>query len=98
MTNEPNARAPRKARLEIVNSKGLHARASAKFAETAQKFDATIRVSRDSLTVSGSSLMGLLLLLASKGTFIDVETEGAQAEEAIQAITALVTNGFGERD
>jgi phosphocarrier protein HPr len=85
-------------RLQIVNIKGLHARASAKLVETVERFDATALVSKDGQSASGDSIMGLLMLAASKGTFIEVETKGAQADELAQAIAALVANKFGEGD
>jgi phosphocarrier protein HPr len=85
-------------RLQIVNIKGLHARASAKLVETVERFDATALVSKDGQSTSGDSIMGLLMLAASKGTFIEVETKGAQADELAQAIAALVANKFGEGD
>ncbi|WBU52586.1 HPr family phosphocarrier protein [Paracoccus sp. SCSIO 75233] len=82
--------------LQIVNEKGLHARASAKFVETVEKFDAEANVSREGMTVSGDSIMGLLMLAASRGTEIDVVTSGAQAAELAEALAALVANRFGE--
>ncbi len=85
-------------RIQIVNVKGLHARASAKLVETVERFDATAMVSKDGQSASGDSIMGLLMLAASKGTFIEVETKGAQAEELARAIAALVANKFGEGD
>ena len=85
-------------RLQIVNIKGLHARASAKLVEVVERFDATAIVSKDGQSASGDSIMGLLMLAASKGTFIEVETKGAQAEELAQAIAALLANKFGEGD
>jgi phosphocarrier protein HPr len=85
-------------RLQIVNIKGLHARASAKLVEVVERFDATAQVSKDGQSASGDSIMGLLMLAASKGTFIEVETKGAQAEELASAIAALVANKFGEGD
>jgi phosphocarrier protein HPr len=85
-------------RLQIVNIKGLHARASAKLVELVERFDATAQVSKDGQSASGDSIMGLLMLAASKGTFIEVETKGAQAEELASAIAALVANKFGEGD
>ncbi|MFC7051937.1 HPr family phosphocarrier protein [Hansschlegelia quercus] len=84
--------------LAIVNKRGLHARASAKFVQTVERFGATIRVSRNGETVGGSSIMGLMMLAAGKGTTIHVEAEGADAEEAIAALTALVENRFGEEE
>ncbi len=85
-------------RLQIVNIKGLHARASAKLVEGVERFDARATVSKDGLEASGDSIMGLLMLAASKGTFIEVETTGRQAEELSQAIAALVADKFGEGD
>lgn len=82
--------------LRIVNEKGLHARASAKFVETVERFDASAEVSRDGMRVSGDSIMGLLMLAASKGTTIEVCTSGAQAAELADALEALVANRFGE--
>lgn len=82
--------------LTIVNEKGLHARASAKLAELVEDFDATAEVSRDGMSATGDSIMGLLMLAASKGTQIEVETSGAQATELLEAIDALVANRFGE--
>ncbi len=80
----------------IVNEKGLHARASAKLVELIEGFDAMAEVSRDGLCASGDSIMGLLMLAASKGTMIQVETTGAQAEELAQAIETLIADKFGE--
>ncbi|MEQ9037500.1 MAG: HPr family phosphocarrier protein [Silicimonas sp.] len=83
-------------RLEIVNEKGLHARASAKLVELVEGFDADAEVSKDGLNASGDSIMGLLMLAASRGTSIDVETRGPQAEALADAISALVADKFGE--
>lgn len=82
--------------LLIVNEKGLHARASAKFVEVVEDFDAIAQVTRDGMTVSGDSIMGLLMLAASRGTTIEVETSGPQAEALGMALTALVADRFGE--
>lgn len=82
--------------LEIVNEKGLHARASAKFVETVERFNARAEVSRDGMKVSGDSIMGLLMLAASRGSFIDVSVEGAEAEELAWALRSLVAGRFGE--
>ena len=82
--------------LSIINEKGLHARASAKFVEVVEDYDATAQVSRDGMTVSGDSIMGLLMLAASRGTTIEVETGGPQATELAAALTALVADCFGE--
>ena len=84
--------------LEIVNIKGLHARASAKLVETVEQFDAQATVRRDGQDASGDSIMGLLMLAASIGTFIEVETSGAQAVELADAIETLVADKFGEGD
>ena len=82
--------------LEIVNEKGLHARASAKFVETVERFDAQAVVCRDGMEVSGDSIMGLLMLGAGRGTSIDVRVEGAEAGALAEALTALVAGRFGE--
>jgi len=81
---------------EIVNVKGLHARASAKLAELVEQFDADVTVSKDGLSASGDSIMGLLMLAASKGTFIEVETSGPEAAPLADAVEALVAERFGE--
>jgi len=82
--------------LPIVNIKGLHARASACFVETVESFDATADVSRDGMSVSGDSIMGLLMLAASKGTEINVTTKGQDAEALAHALEELIKNRFGE--
>lgn len=84
--------------LEIVNERGLHARASHKFVLKVQEFDAIIRVEKDGMTVGGTSIMGLMMLAASKGSSIDIYSEGTEAEAALDGITALVADGFGEID
>jgi phosphocarrier protein len=82
--------------LDIKNEKGLHARASAKFVEICERFDATATVTKDGETANGDSIMGLLMLAASKGTQIDVTTEGPEAEQLMTALYALVNDFFGE--
>lgn len=82
--------------LKIVNEKGLHARASAKLVDVVEGFDATAEVSKDGLSAGGDSIMGLLMLAASKGTSIDVETNGPEASALADAIEALVADKFGE--
>ena len=82
--------------LKIVNEKGLHARASAKFVEVVEAHDAAAQVTKDGMTVSGDSIMGLLMLAASRGTSIEVETSGTEAEVLAGALQALVANRFGE--
>lgn len=84
--------------LEICNKKGLHARASAKFVQVAEKFEADIKVSRCGETVSGTSIMGLLLLAAAKGSSIRVAATGKDAAAAIQAIEQLCASKFGEEE
>jgi phosphocarrier protein len=82
--------------LEILNRKGLHARATAKFVQCAERYDATITVTRHGETVGGTSIMGILTLGAGIGTTILVAAEGAEAEQALDAIAALVASKFGE--
>ena len=82
--------------LHIINEKGLHARASAKFVEVVEAHDAEAEVRKDGLSVAGDSIMGLLMLAASRGTSIEVQTSGPQAEALADALEALVTNLFGE--
>ena len=82
--------------VEIVNEKGLHARAAAKFVETVERFDASATVRRDGMEASGDSIMGLLMLAASKGTIIEIETRGGEAGELSDALAALVAARFGE--
>jgi phosphocarrier protein len=82
--------------MQIVNEKGLHARASAKLVEVVEGFDASAEVSKDGLSAGGDSIMGLLMLAASKGTSIDVETSGPDATPLADAIEALVADKFGE--
>jgi phosphocarrier protein HPr len=84
--------------LCICNRKGLHARASAKFVQTVEKFDASVRVIRNGETVGGTSIMGLMMLAASPGTMITVEATGRQAAEVVDALTALINARFGEDD
>jgi phosphocarrier protein len=82
--------------LEICNKKGLHARASAKFVQTVEKFDAEVKVKRGNETVGGTSIMGLMMLAAGPGTTITVEASGPQAVEVIDALAALVSGRFTE--
>ncbi len=84
--------------LHITNRKGLHARASAKFVQCAEQFDADITVTRCGETVGGTSIMGLLTLAAAMGTTVTVSATGLQAKPAMAAITALLASGFGEED
>jgi phosphocarrier protein len=82
--------------LKIRNEKGLHARASAKFVETVEAHDAMAEVSKDGMTVPGDSIMGLMMLAASKGCSISVETSGPEAEKLATALEDLVDNLFNE--
>jgi phosphocarrier protein len=87
---------PTKRKLDIVNVKGLHARASAKFVETVEQFDASATAYKDGLSAAGDSIMGLLMLAASQGTTIEVETSGPEAQQLMDALDALVADKFGE--
>ncbi|RVU36370.1 HPr family phosphocarrier protein [Hwanghaeella grinnelliae] len=84
--------------LTICNQRGLHARAAAKFVKLAGDYDADITVTKDGTSVTGTSIMGLMMLAAAKGTSIRVEAEGPQAEDALQALSGLVAGGFDESD
>ena len=80
----------------IVNEKGLHARASAKFVDMVEQFDASATIEKDGVNACGDSIMGLLMLVASKGTQVVITTEGAQAQELLNALGELIANRFGE--
>lgn len=82
--------------LPVINRKGLHARASAKFVQCCEQFDAEVTVTRCGETVGGTSIMGLLTLAAAQGTSITVQARGAQAEAALDALGVLLANRFGE--
>ena len=82
--------------LEICNKKGLHARASAKFVQTVERFDCEVKVKRGHEVVGGTSIMGLMMLGAGIGSSITVLATGAQAKEAVDALDALVSSRFGE--
>jgi phosphocarrier protein HPr len=84
--------------LEIVNKKGLHARASAKFVQTVERYEADVRVTRGSETVGGTSIMGLMMLSAAPGCSITVEATGPDAQAVIDALAELVGSRFGEDD
>ena len=85
-----------KSSLTIVNVKGLHARASAKLVEVVEAFDAQAEVSKDGMSASGDSIMGLLMLAASKGSIIKIETTGVDAQPLADALAALVADKVGE--
>lgn len=80
----------------VPNALGLHARAAARFVQTAGRFGAQIRVAHGARTVDGKSLMGVLLLAASKGSTLTIEAEGTDAAAALDALEALIASGFGE--
>ena len=90
--------APKSARATafIINKKGLHARASAKFVETAAKFRAEVTVTKGDACVSGRSIMGLMMLAASVGTTIELEAQGDEAQDALQALLSLIAARFHE--
>jgi len=83
---------------EIVNKKGLHARASAKFVQTAEQFDAAITVTRGHESVGGTSIMGLMMLAAGPGVTITISATGNEAAPAVEALCALISSRFGEDD
>jgi phosphocarrier protein HPr len=82
--------------VEIVNERGLHARASAKFVKLATTFDAEITVAKDGSTVDAQSIMGLMMLAAGIGSTVDIEAEGPEAEQAVAALADLIANRFDE--
>ncbi|MDB5417255.1 MAG: ptsH [Phenylobacterium sp.] len=84
--------------VDIVNKRGLHARASAKFVKMASGFDAEVRVSKDGQTVDARSIMGLMMLAAGPGCCIEIEAEGRQAEAAVEALSELVASRFDEEE
>ncbi len=84
--------------VEIVNKKGLHARASAKFVQHAETFDAAIIVTHRSETVGGTSIMGLMMLAAGPGSTITIKATGKEAAKAVEELCALVAGKFGEEE
>jgi phosphocarrier protein HPr len=82
--------------VEVVNARGLHARASAKFVKAAAQFDAEVRVTRDGQTVDAQSIMGLMMLGAGPGSVLEITAEGAEAEAAVDALCQLVSDRFDE--
>jgi phosphocarrier protein HPr len=84
-------------KLDIINEKGLHARASAKFVETVERHEASASVEKDGLMAQGDSIMGLLMLAAGRGTTIEVETSGVEAKELARALANLLKDRFGEK-
>jgi phosphocarrier protein HPr len=84
--------------IPIINKRGLHARASAKFVQMVERFNAEITVTRNGETVGGNSIMGLMMLSAGPGTTIVVSATGPEADAAIAALTELIGNKFGEEE
>ena len=84
--------------VTIINKRGMHARAAAKFVTTAEKFGACVDVIRDDQVVSARSIMGLMMLGAGRGSSIQLRAEGWDAKEALEALAALVEAGFNEQD
>lgn len=84
--------------LPIINKRGLHARASAKFVQTVEKFDAAVKVCRNGEAVDGNSIMGLMMLAAAPGTTVTVTASGRQAVDVLDALEALVADRFGEEE
>jgi phosphocarrier protein HPr len=84
--------------ITIVNRRGLHARASARFVKCAEGFEATVHVVKDGQSVEGTSIMGLITLAAPPGSTIELTAEGPEAEAAMEALANLVESGFGEED
>ena len=83
-------------RITIVNTRGLHARAAAKFVQTVADFDASVSVCKDGVEVSGSSIMGLMMLAAAAGCEIEIRTSGPQSQAALEGLTDLVRRKFDE--
>jgi phosphocarrier protein HPr len=82
--------------LHVINMRGLHARASAKFVQLVSGYDAEVQVEKDGMSVGGTSIMGLMMLAASPGTSINVSATGRQAVEVMDALAALLADKFGE--
>jgi len=82
--------------VTIVNRRGLHARASARFVTLASTFDAVVTVEKDGSSVTGTSIMGLMMLAAATGDTVEIAATGAQADEALTALVTLVETKFGE--
>lgn len=80
----------------ILNRRGLHARAAAKFVETASRFDAIVEVTKDGITAVGTSILGLMMLAAGHDTQVVLEARGAEAHAALEALAGLIRRGFDE--
>jgi phosphocarrier protein len=83
-------------KLQITNELGMHARAATKFVQTANKYTSVITVEKDGQSVNGKSIMGVLMLVAAKGSWIHVKAQGADAKQALEALATLVKDKFGE--
>src|SRR5690242_20987567 len=94
----PGGATPVVRNAEIVNKKGLHARASAKFVQTAEQFDAAITVTRGHESVGGTSIMGLMMLAAGPGVTITISATGNDAAKAVEKLCELVAGGIGEEE
>ena len=90
------AAGPVRATVTVVNRLGLHARAAVRFVRAAEPFDAEVRVTKDGMTVCGTSIMGLMMLAASAGSQLELEAEGPEAGAALAALVKLIEDGFGE--
>jgi phosphocarrier protein HPr len=95
MAGPANGRARRRS-VQVVNRRGLHARAAARFVKLAERFDAEVEVAKDGTAVAGTSIMGLMMLAAARGSTLELCVRGAEAEAALDALVALVATGFGE--
>lgn len=87
----------KKAKVKIPNSLGLHARPASLFAKTAESFDSDIMVEKDEIEVDGKSILGLMMLVAEKGSELTIKVNGPDEKEALKALVKLVENGFGEK-
>ncbi len=83
-------------KLEIINKLGVHARAAAKLVQTASRYASEIIITKDGQTANGKSIMGVMMLAASQHTWIDIEVQGEDENDALNAIEALIANRFGE--
>jgi phosphocarrier protein HPr len=82
--------------VTVVNQLGMHARAAAKFVHLATRYEAHVKVARDRREMDGKSIMGILLLAAARGSTITISAEGADEQDAVAALVALVQSGFGD--
>jgi phosphocarrier protein len=87
-----------KADVQIINKLGLHARASAKLTQLASQFPCEVFISKDGRRVNAKSIMGVMMLAANRGSAVEIDTEGASADEALNALIALINDRFGEAE